>query len=41
MNVRYIAGMVNPSLAAGALGWRLEVDLTSGLKEAPRFFGAD
>jgi nucleoside-diphosphate-sugar epimerase len=40
MSVRDIAGMMNSSLAASALGWRPEVDLTSGLKEALRFFGA-
>jgi len=31
---------VNSSLAAGAFGWRPEVDLASDLKEALRFFGA-
>ncbi len=31
---------MNPSLAAGALGWRPEVALASGLKESLRFFGA-
>src|SRR5918992_4480041 len=31
---------VDPTLAGRVIGWRLEVDLTSGLKETLRFFGA-
>ena len=31
---------VDPTLAGQVLGWRPEVDLTSGLKETLRFFGA-
>ena len=30
---------VNPSLAARALGWRPEVELTAGLEETFRYFG--
>ena len=31
---------VDPTLAGRVMGWRPEVDLTSGLKETLRFFGA-
>ena len=31
---------VDPTLAGRVIGWRPEVDLTSGLKETLRFFGA-
>jgi UDP-glucose 4-epimerase len=31
---------VDPTLAGLVIGWRPEVDLTSGLKETLRFFGA-
>jgi UDP-glucose 4-epimerase len=31
---------VDPTLARGVMGWRPEVDLTSGLKETFRFFSA-